>query len=211
MSAASGDHLDIGAAARPRPGPRRRSGGTGGGGPSAAARSGTSGRRRRASAAAAAQPVGQKARQMPAVYSGRRVSNFAAAIRERVHLLGDDVGRLADRAGEHLGELEDRRRHLAIAIESATSRAVSTTSARRRISSGRRSWVPRTGCSLVMRNRLELSSKERKHEAATRRRRDVGRLGRLGRLDLRRLLLDQPNQMIDDVGVLQAMSGTPAR
>ena len=54
---------------------------------------------------------------MPAVYSGRRVSDLAAAILERVHLLADDVGRLADAAGEQLGELEDRRRHLAIAIE----------------------------------------------------------------------------------------------
>ena len=54
---------------------------------------------------------------MPAVYSGRRVEQLAAAILERVHLLGDDIGRLADAAREQLGELEDRRRHLAIAIE----------------------------------------------------------------------------------------------
>ena len=42
---------------------------------------------------------------------------LAAAILEGVHLLGDHVGGLADAAGEQLGELEDRRRHLAIAVE----------------------------------------------------------------------------------------------
>ena len=54
---------------------------------------------------------------MPAVYSGRRVSDSPPRSGEGVHLLGDDVGRLADAAGEQLGELEDRRRHLAIAVE----------------------------------------------------------------------------------------------
>ena len=43
---------------------------------------------------------------------------LAAAVGEGVHLLRNDVGVLADRAGEHLGEFEDRRRHLAIAVES---------------------------------------------------------------------------------------------
>ncbi len=42
---------------------------------------------------------------------------FTAAILECVHLLGHDVGRLADAARKKLGELEDRRRHLAIAVE----------------------------------------------------------------------------------------------
>ena len=41
---------------------------------------------------------------------------LAAAVLESVHLLGDDVRRLAERAVEHLGELEDRRRDLAIAV-----------------------------------------------------------------------------------------------
>ena len=42
---------------------------------------------------------------------------FVAPVGEGVHLLGDDVGRLADAAREELGELEDGRRHLAVAIE----------------------------------------------------------------------------------------------
>jgi hypothetical protein len=42
---------------------------------------------------------------------------FVAAILEGVHLLGDHVGRLADAAREQLGELEDGRGHLAIAVE----------------------------------------------------------------------------------------------
>src|SRR5690606_4793132 len=41
---------------------------------------------------------------------------LAAAILERVHLLGDDVRGFAERAREHLGELEDRRRDLVIAV-----------------------------------------------------------------------------------------------
>src|SRR3546814_7378950 len=42
----------------------------------------------------------------------------AAAILERVHLLGDDVGRIAERSREDLGELENRRRDLAEAVRS---------------------------------------------------------------------------------------------
>ena len=42
---------------------------------------------------------------------------FVTAILEGVHLLRHDVGRLADAAGEQLGELEDRRRHLAVAVQ----------------------------------------------------------------------------------------------
>ncbi len=46
---------------------------------------------------------------------GAEAQAVAAAIGEGVHLLRDDVGGLADRPLEHLGELEDRRRHLEIA------------------------------------------------------------------------------------------------
>ena len=56
---------------------------------------------------------------MPAVNSGRRVSAVAAAILEAVHLLGDDVGGLADRAGEDLGRLEHRHLDPAEAVEAA--------------------------------------------------------------------------------------------
>ena len=45
---------------------------------------------------------------MPAVNSGRSVIEFPAAVLERVHFLGDDVGGLADRAGEHRGRLDHR-------------------------------------------------------------------------------------------------------
>ncbi len=41
----------------------------------------------------------------------------AAPVLEGVHLLGDDVAGVAEAAGEHLGELEDRRLDLAIAVE----------------------------------------------------------------------------------------------
>ncbi len=41
---------------------------------------------------------------------------LAAPILEGVHLLGDDVRGLAERAREHLGELEHRRRDLGIAV-----------------------------------------------------------------------------------------------
>ena len=44
---------------------------------------------------------------------------LAAAILEAVHLLGDDVGRLADRAGEDLGRLEHRHLDPAEAVEPA--------------------------------------------------------------------------------------------
>ena len=46
---------------------------------------------------------------MPAVNSGRSVIDFAAAILERIHFLRDDVGGLADGAGEHRRMLD--RRH----------------------------------------------------------------------------------------------------
>ncbi len=39
---------------------------------------------------------------------------LAPAVVKGVHLLGDDVGGLAERALEHLGELEHRRRHFVI-------------------------------------------------------------------------------------------------
>ena len=56
---------------------------------------------------------------MPAVNSGRRVSEFAAAILERVHLLGDDIGGLAQRAREHGGLFEHRHFDAAEAVELA--------------------------------------------------------------------------------------------
>ena len=66
------------------------------------------------------QILGQPARDHRAHHAGRVLrpqrDPLAAAILERVHLLGDDVGGLAQRALEHLGELEDRRRDLAIAV-----------------------------------------------------------------------------------------------
>ena len=42
---------------------------------------------------------------------------FIAAIGEGIHLLGDDIGGLADAAREQLGEFEDRGCHLAVAIQ----------------------------------------------------------------------------------------------
>ena len=48
----------------------------------------------------------------------------ALAVREGVHLLVDDVRRLADRAREELRRLEDRRADLAVAVEPKTRRAV---------------------------------------------------------------------------------------
>ena len=57
-----------------------------------------------------------KARATPAVFSGRSVSWLAALVGEGVHLLGDDVGGIAQRALEDLREFEDRRRHLEIAV-----------------------------------------------------------------------------------------------
>jgi len=42
---------------------------------------------------------------------------LAAAVGEGVHLLGNDVGVLADRSRENVGELENRRRHFGEAIE----------------------------------------------------------------------------------------------
>ena len=56
---------------------------------------------------------------MPAVNSGRKVRTVAAAILEAVHLLGDDIGGLADRAGEDLGRFEDRHLDALEAVEPA--------------------------------------------------------------------------------------------
>ena len=56
---------------------------------------------------------------MPAVNSGRKGERFPAAILERVHLLGDDVGGLADRAGEDRGLLEHRHLDPLEAVEPA--------------------------------------------------------------------------------------------
>src|SRR5215471_18833194 len=58
------------------------------------------------------------------------------------------------------------------------------------MSSGKRSWVPRTGCSSLTTEGSVLGG--------------VGPRG-LGRLDLRRLPLDHLHEMVDDVGILQAM------
>ena len=56
------------------------------------------------------------ARTMPAVASGRSVSDDAVAVVEGVHLLRDDVGLRADAAREQLRLLEDRRADLAVAV-----------------------------------------------------------------------------------------------
>ena len=127
-------------------------------------------------------------------------------IGEGVHLLGDDVGGVAQGALEDLGEFEDRRRHLADSRSAPpTSRAVSTT----------RAMAPHVFGQEVMgaADRLQHAHGNRLKTA----RRlgallgGVGLLGALRRfgLDLRRLLLDQLDQMVDDVVVLQAMVGTP--
>jgi len=92
--------------------------GTGAAGPFAAARSGTSGRRRTAQR----QLLGELAvRDERAADAGGifwpQGERFSTTVGEGVHLLADDVGRLADAAREQLGELEDRRGHLAVAIE----------------------------------------------------------------------------------------------
>ena len=58
-------------------------------------------------------PCSIYARQTGAVPSGRSVSERPRAVLERVHLLADDVGRLADRAHEQLRVLEDGRLDLA--------------------------------------------------------------------------------------------------
>ena len=81
---------------------------------------------------------------MPAVNSGRSVTRIAAAILERVHLLGDDVGGLADRAREHRGRLEDRHLDALEAVEPAHPlERLDHRAAWRRMSSPNRSWVPR--------------------------------------------------------------------
>jgi hypothetical protein len=50
---------------------------------------------------------------------GAQGQAVAAAILERVHLLGDDVGGLADRAGEHLRRFEHRHLDAAEGVEAA--------------------------------------------------------------------------------------------
>ena len=56
---------------------------------------------------------------MPAVNSGRRVSEFAAAIIEGIHFLGDDIGCLAQAAAEHGGLFEHRHFGAAEPVELA--------------------------------------------------------------------------------------------
>ena len=57
------------------------------------------------------------ARTTLAVPSGRSVrERRVALVLERVHLLGDDVGRLADAAREDLGVLEERRVDRLVAV-----------------------------------------------------------------------------------------------
>jgi len=112
--------------------------------------------------------------------------------------LVNDVRGVAEGALEHLGELENRRRHVLVAVERRDTARVSITARWRRISSGKISWVPRTGCSEI---------KERPggvYWAAARRQRVLP-----AGLDLRRLLFDERHQMIDDVGVLEPMIGRP--
>src|SRR5215217_3653775 len=79
------------------------------------------------------------------------------------------------------------------------------TCAKRRYSSGRRSCVPRTGCSLLMGNRPGTDRRRGGWKALLGG--DPMSLGfrRLLRLDLSRLLLDQRDEMVDDAGVLQTM------
>ena len=125
---------------------------------------------------------------------------FAAAIGEGVHLLGDDVGGLADAAREQLGELEDRRRHLAIAVE---ARHVA-----RRVDDVREAPVLVGQEDRACRARAAACSREialkeiveegigRRYSAAARCR---SAFRRLRGLDLGRLLLDQLDQMVDDV------------
>ena len=57
----------------------------------------------------------ERARDAGGVLGAQRQA-VAAPVLERVHLLGDDVRGLAERAREHLGELEHRRRDLGIAV-----------------------------------------------------------------------------------------------
>ena len=125
--------------------PRRPPGGTGGSGPSAAARAGTSARSRRRAARGpcCTRLCSITARTMPAVASGRSVSDVAVAVLEGVHLLRDDVGLGADAAREELGLLEDRACGSRGSRSGRRARAPPPRcGARPAISSGRMSRVP---------------------------------------------------------------------
>ncbi len=67
------------------------------------------------------QFLGQSVRDKSARHAGRAFraqrNAFAASVLERIHFLGDNIGRVAQRAGKHVGKLEDRRRNLAEAVE----------------------------------------------------------------------------------------------
>ena len=125
---------------------------------------------------------------------------LAAAIGEGVHLLGDDIGRLADRPREHLGELEDRRRDLLIAVTLGEPP--------RRVDDGAMPPLLVGQEILGAAHRLQGRPSDDTLKA---RRLGGGRVGRragaLGRLDLGGLLLDQLDEVIDDVCVLEAMIG----
>ena len=81
---------------------------------------------------------------MPAVPSGRSVRERPVAVVEGVHLLRDDVGRLADAAREQLGRLEDRRADLAVAEAGEERCATASTACHPPVSAGRMSRVPET-------------------------------------------------------------------
>jgi hypothetical protein len=78
------------------------------------------------------------ARTMPAVASGRSVSwsPFIASV-ERVHLLLDDVGHLAEAAHEQRRRLDDRRQQVLVAVARSTARTVPRTTATARSGSFR--------------------------------------------------------------------------
>jgi len=63
--------------------------------------------------------VGEEGARKPGSEFGAQRQRFPAAVLERIHLLGDDVGRLAQRAAEHGGLLEHRHFHPAEPVEPA--------------------------------------------------------------------------------------------
>ena len=63
--------------------------------------------------------IRQEGARDPGGEFGAQRQRIAAAILERVHLLRDDIGRLADGAGEHFGLFEHRHLDPAEAIELA--------------------------------------------------------------------------------------------
>ncbi len=63
--------------------------------------------------------VGEVGARDPGGEFGPQGERIAAAILERIHFLGDDIGGLADRAGEHLGLFEHRHLGAAEAVELA--------------------------------------------------------------------------------------------